>query len=213
MREMYATADKLLDKLRTQVSAEFTNIAEAPFDQLNIIQGTKRVRSMFSRMDSTARKCFLRVADREYQDSLEELVEMDYVLGKQHPPDKEWVLEWLKEYNRTTRYVYSSEVQRKRMRFTEEVLTAYTYRDRKGLRDSSRRWARNWNSQISQYMIDAVHAGRKQAYKDYGVTKVMWVTMDDERVCEECAPRDGKVYDLDGLPERHYGCRCWFVAI
>ena len=52
-------------------------------------------------------------------------------------------------------------------------------------------------------------------YHQYGITKVEWLTGQDERVCEKCAPLDGKVFRIDEAPEcpLHIRCRCTKLAV
>jgi len=49
-------------------------------------------------------------------------------------------------------------------------------------------------------------------YQRYGVKRVVWLTGRDERVCEWCAPLDGQLFPVDGLPgggpPLHPRCRC-----
>ena len=58
--------------------------------------------------------------------------------------------------------------------------------------------------------LRAHNEGRMAFYRDVGVTKVQWLTADDERTCPECAPLNGKVFAIDEAPAvpQHPGCRC-----
>jgi len=60
--------------------------------------------------------------------------------------------------------------------------------------------------------LRAHNEGRKVFYREVGVKKVKWITAHDERTCPECAPRDGKVYPIDAVPEEHPGGRCTVSA-
>jgi len=63
--------------------------------------------------------------------------------------------------------------------------------------------------------LRAHNEGRMAFYRQVGVTKVQWLTADDERTCPECAPLDGKVFEIGEAPAlpRHPGCRCaWSSA-
>lgn len=63
----------------------------------------------------------------------------------------------------------------------------------------------------------AVNTGALVAMQQNGqlVTELEWLTTRDERVCPECAPRDGKRYPLDTLelPPLHPQCRCTLVPV
>lgn len=51
-------------------------------------------------------------------------------------------------------------------------------------------------------------------YRQYGITKVQWLTGQDERVCEICGPRHDKVWNIDDVPDcpAHVQCRCTILA-
>ena len=61
--------------------------------------------------------------------------------------------------------------------------------------------------------LRAHNEGRKMFYREVGIQKVKWLTAQDERTCPICAPRDGKIYDIDKVPEEHPGGRCTVVAV
>lgn len=64
------------------------------------------------------------------------------------------------------------------------------------------------------------NASAREAYKQSGVVKtVVWHTAEDELVCPECEPMDGKEIDVDGEfmngledPPLHVNCRCFANA-
>ena len=57
--------------------------------------------------------------------------------------------------------------------------------------------------------------GQRKFYATVGVQKLEWLTMQDERMCPECAALDGKVYPVDQFPNQplHPACRCGHVAV
>jgi len=57
--------------------------------------------------------------------------------------------------------------------------------------------------------------GQRKFYSTVGVRKLEWMTMDDERMCAECEPLDGKVYPIDKFPgqPKHPNCRCGHTAV
>ncbi len=61
--------------------------------------------------------------------------------------------------------------------------------------------------------LRAHNEGRKMFYREVGIQKVKWLTAQDERTCPICAPRDGKIYDIDKVPDEHPGGRCTVVAV
>ncbi len=58
--------------------------------------------------------------------------------------------------------------------------------------------------------LRAHNEGRKVFYREVGISKVKWLTAQDERTCPECAPLDGRVFKIDEAPgpPKHPGCRC-----
>lgn len=69
-------------------------------------------------------------------------------------------------------------------------------------------------------VIRAHHLANINEYRQYGIelvgVKAEWRTVGDNRVCELCAPRDGKIYSLDKIEPLiplHPNCRCMAVPI
>lgn len=62
--------------------------------------------------------------------------------------------------------------------------------------------------------LRAHNEGRKTFYDQVGVTKMEWITAEDERTCPVCAPMNGKVYDIKGdvTAPLHPACRCSVCA-
>lgn len=125
-----------------------------------------------------------------------------------------WVKNYLSKYNRTTGYLYESEADRKRMRYTEEILTAKEYGDRKAYNESTNKSASYWYNQSEQYLIGVVDEATVETYKANGVTEVMWLTEADDRVCKTCGELHGKVYKIGNVPNKpHYRCRCYLIPV
>lgn len=56
--------------------------------------------------------------------------------------------------------------------------------------------------------------GQRQTYKDRGYNQVKWLVADDDRLCDECEPLDGKIFDIDQAPSVvHPNCRCTFIPV
>ena len=99
--------------------------------------------------------------------------------------DRDWVLDMLEEYDPVTMYLFTPEAERKRDRTAEAILSTPN-KDEATL----------------------------QAFRDNGVKKVRWVTAEDEKVCDVCQKRDGKIYPIDKLPPKpHYRCRCTYEPV
>lgn len=55
---------------------------------------------------------------------------------------------------------------------------------------------------------------QKQSYIDRGYTQVEWLVEDDDRLCDECSPLDGKIFDINTAPSIiHPNCRCTCIPV
>lgn len=56
--------------------------------------------------------------------------------------------------------------------------------------------------------------GQLTSFKNAGYGKVVWLTAEDEKVCDICGPLDGKSFDIDETPDcpAHPNCRCTLAA-
>lgn len=128
--------------------------------------------------------------------------------GNKKTPSDEWLQDFLEDYDFLTGYQYDPEWDRKRARTYE---LAQSYREENKVPDLKKA-ERLLNQQVTEKSIEVVDYATVTAYKDRGVKKVKWRTMGDNRVCDECEERDGKIFDIDNIPQKHRGCRCWLEA-
>ena len=58
--------------------------------------------------------------------------------------------------------------------------------------------------------MKAVNAGVEDEYRKEGVTEVEWLTVLDDRECEECNDLNGEIFPIDDHPDcpLHVNCRC-----
>jgi len=63
-------------------------------------------------------------------------------------------------------------------------------------------------------VLRAHNQGRIKFHQQVGVTKLEWMTMEDERTCPVCGGLDGKQFDTDHFPNQpaHPNCRCTSVV-
>ncbi len=63
-------------------------------------------------------------------------------------------------------------------------------------------------------VLRAHNQGRIKFHQQVGVSKLEWMTMEDERTCPVCGGLDGKVFDTDHFPNQpaHPNCRCTSVV-
>lgn len=202
MGDFYTETDKTITRLNRLAIRRFRD-AQAkcgagllPFDELNVI---KVVRQLYSDLDSDNRKAFL------------ELARIVYKRAKPHgksEPDPSWLFALLDEYNAVTKYRYTTEVDRKRDYTTEAVIASA---------DKGKEFKRGllyWGRFTSYYADIVTDAATIKAFKEAGIERVRWVSEHDNRVCDTCEDRDGKVYPIDKVPAKsHIGCRCHLEAV
>lgn len=194
----YEISDKAIELLNRKAIKRFqkakSECAALKFDELNVIKVIKRI---YQDLKADNQKAFLDLAQLVYIDIYNSLAQ---------EPDLSWLLALLDEYDPVTKYVYEHEVDRKKEYATEAIIAAPSKAEQ--FRKALSRWA-----QFTAYYADEVEwKATIKAFKDSGVKKVVWHTQEDERVCKECGPKDGKVYPIDNVPPRpHWGCRCWIT--
>lgn len=189
---MYEYTDKVVKSL-------YKNTIQL-FDELNYIDSIEyisRCKELYKKLDRNARKGFLSIEAYYYFENTDK---------KTYQPTQKSVDKWLKEYDPITKYQYDNEVERKASRFAESMLAT------NGAPKEKKVAMRYWTNMITQYSIEATDIALINSYKANGVKKVIWQTEKDDRVCDTCEKRDGKVYNIDNIPTKtHIGCRCWYT--
>jgi len=196
----YTNADRTIRTLRRKAVRRFqaakSKAAAKGFDELNVIS---IVKYLYNGLEKDNEKFFLELAVMAYQNARPH--------GRT-PPNKKWLNELLKDYDPVTFFIYMNEVERKRDRAAEAINAAKNkgYEFKKALS--------YWHRQTAQYADIITDEARLKAFKDAGVKRVRWNTQKDERVCEDCEPLDGQVFDIDKAPAKeHWGCRCYYTAV
>lgn len=195
--------------LTTELRKEINKLGVLGFDELNAPRVSTLTKAMLKRLLKSNKSAFLKIAKRASEEAAEDVKEKGLpiipfvVTGA-------YVDSILKEYNPVTGYLYAAEADRKRSRLAEAILTAIAINSRSEYRKQLKRFADLWHTQTKQYAETMVDETRKRALKANGIKYVKWVTEKDDRVCEECKKRDGKIYQIDKIPTKpHYRCRCW----
>lgn len=207
---MYEQADKELAKIQKALKDELLRLQATSFDEIHTRTVKAVTKTLMNRLKKRNEKAFLLVAKKAYKDAIAVLFREGY------DPDEEdfdivdaWLIGLLDTYNYVTGYLYNPEAERKRLRLSEAMSTAIVYKDRTLYREQVTKFFSLWFTQTRQYMIDVVDNAETQAWIDNGVEYAKWVTAKDEKVCEECGPRDEQVYPLKTFPPKpHYNCRC-----
>lgn len=203
---MYRYLDKLLAEAKKKVRTEFNRMSVMGFDELNVVNTRKATAAMFDRFLEDNEAMYTRVVKDAYAKATKDKK------GDKEEIGSSFVESVLLGYNLVTGYLYEKEAERKRLRLNEQILTAREYGDRQMYQDSLRRTANLWWTQTAQYGIDMVDKATLKGYRDMGVRFVRWVAADDDKTCEVCNDRDGRVYKIAAVPPKpHYGCRCYVV--
>lgn len=192
----YAYTDNALKYLRRFFITEFNRTAiQIRSDRLNVIPKSEK---LYDRLYAETVKVLLRIARNKYKEcSGTDTIEIAWLMGL------------LENANPITGYIFSTDKDRKRAYFAESVLSGYN------LDKAKQKALRYWYQSVKQYADIVTDEAAMQAFADTNVKFVMWRTAEDEHVCSECVPRNGKVYPLEYAPKipAHYNCRCYFVRV
>lgn len=212
---MYRYLDSLLAKAKKKIRTEFNRLGVMGFDSLNVVNTRKITKELFARLTADNEKTYRKAADEAYNRAKKTAKAAGYTEDeKSEGVAGEWLAGVLLGYNLVTGYLYEKEVERKRLRLTEQILTAREYGDADAYRESLRKTASLWWRQTTQYGILVVDKATIRAYQDLGVEKVKWIAELDSKTCSTCRERNGVIYRLSEVPEKtHYNCRCYLEPV
>lgn len=180
------------------------------FDEANATRITLLTKNMVARLLNSNMTAYIKIAKEASEEASEDIKQLTGVGVKPIRTDEKYVDGVLKEYNPITGYLYYPEADRKRARLAEALIAAVIAGLRPDYHKELKKFADLWHTQTTQYAETMVDETRKETFKKNGIRRVRWVTEKDEKVCDICKERDGKVYDIDHIPVKpHYHCRCW----
>ena len=196
----YDLTVKAIDLLNRRAVKRFEDAkdeaAQNGFDELNVLEVT---RTLYDQLRKDSQDVFLELAQEQYQASEPH---------GEEPPDLAWLLALLAAYNAVTKVIYDNDVDRKRQ-YTAEGINSSTAKV-----TEFRRGLHYWADLTATYGDIVTDESTLKAYRDAGVKKVKWITAGDEKVCETCRERNGKVYSINAIPPKpHRRCRCWLEAV
>lgn len=205
-----------MKKIKETITREFKKLIELAFDEISAITAPIIVRNTYDRIAEENKKEYKKIADDAIEYALTYLEELkeeyggtDLFFEKPDVTADEMVKKVLSEYNPVTGYLYERELQRKQERLAEGMITAKRNNDRSFYRDNLRTNANLLYTQSKQYADDVADQTVIEVWKRVGIKKIQWITERDDRVCSECRPLDGKIFDIDKVPPKpHYNCRC-----
>ena len=200
MSGFYDLTDKAIDLLNRRAVKRFEDAkdeaARHGFDELNVLEVT---RTLYDQLRKDNQDVFLELAQERYQEAEPH---------GEKPPDLVWLLALLAAYNAVTKVIYDNDVDRKRQ-YTAEGINSSTAKV-----TEFRRGLHYWADLTATYGDIVTDESTLKAYRDAGVKKVKWITAGDEKVCETCRERNGKVYSINAIPPKpHRRCRCWLEAV
>lgn len=211
---MYKHLDTLLAKAKKKLRIEFNRLGLLGFDELNVTNTKNVTKAMFERLLSENEKMYQAAADKAYSKAKTTAKEAGYREEEEKNLGEDWLLTALLAYNLVTGYVYDREAERKRLRLSEQILTAREFDDRQMYNTSLQRAANLWWTQTLQYGISIVDKATLQGYADMGVKKVRWKAKIDGLECKVCRERHNKIYKISKVPEKvHYNCRCYLEPV
>lgn len=194
----------MIKRLNAAFVVLFRSLNTADFDELHTLEAVNKV---YEEAEILSQRAMQNIAEKSYSDCLDWLG-IDESQRKLNI-DSAWFRNFINGYNPITGYVYVNEVARKRMRCFESLMSTNQKAVRAALIISAMKiYAR----QVRQFCIDINYEAMRQAYSDYGVKRVRWVTFKDEKVCTDCDRLDGKVFPIHTVPRKpHINCRCWLL--
>jgi SPP1 gp7 family putative phage head morphogenesis protein len=214
--ETYEYTDKVIKHLFKRYVRLFSKAkSEMPFDELNILSYSK---DLYETLLDITVKYYLKLINHVYSEYAE----------KPKKLTKKWLTEYLLMYDPTTKYVFMHEVERKKARFAESIVACVKANTKSSGKISKaqttvitanvsgevKRAMNLWAGMARQYADELTVASAVQAYKDNGAKQVMWLTMRDDKLCDECKELDGKIFDIDSVPPKpHPNCRCWLKPL
>jgi hypothetical protein len=197
MRNPYLKTDKTIAYLNKQYAKLFRRVTA--FDELNVISVSHEIYDEALKITEQEATRLVKSVYDSYRESEEALP-----VSEAHAA----VIAMLAAYNPVTKYVYENELDRKRSRFAEGVISSTTPREEVEL---AKRLLIGMNKQFAD---DATFDAVVKAYADDGVKRVRWITAVDDRRCKECKARHHKVYSIDNIPPKpHLHCRCYVERV
>lgn len=203
---IYDFADKAIREMNRSNLKAFNRLKLSKWDELSVIRA---VSDVYAASTALAKRKYTEIGIDAFVAALEE-AGLEKQMAKGMAEDEitsDWTLDMLEEADPVTLYIFLDEAERKKQRLIEAL--AATQNKNAEIDKALRYWAK----QTAQYTINATDRARIGAFKAVGVKRVMWHTEKDNRVCHDCAPLDGEVFDIDAVPPKpHLNCRCWITA-
>ena len=204
---IYDNADKAIRAMNRQNLKEFGKLKLAKWDELNVVRAVGKTYNDSVRM---AKRRYYEIAFEAFIVAMLEakVANRDATRMAEDTITNDWILDMLEEVDPVTLYAFLPEMERKKQRLIEALAVAT---NRNAEIDKALRY---WTQQIGQYADNSVFRARLEAFRQAGIEQVIWVTQEDDRVCDDCEPLDGQIFDVDNVPDPpHWGCRCRLIPV
>ena len=204
---IYDAADKAIRAMNRQNLKEFNKLKLAKWDELNVVRMVNKTYDDSVRM---AERRYYEIAFEAFIVAMLEakVANWDATRMAEDTITNDWILDMLEEVDPVTLYAFLPETERKKQRLIEALAVAH---NRNAEIDKALRY---WTRQVGQYADNSVFRARLEAFRRAGIEQVIWVTQEDDRVCEDCEPLDGQIFDVDNVPDPpHWGCRCRLIPV
>lgn len=189
---MYDYMDGLLMIFRKFMVKQFENYKHSD-------ESLSKTKKLYKLLYETVCKLFLKIVKHYYKKAG----------GKRKKYDEDWLFDFLLEFDPITGYQFANEWERKMYRCYEEVESQKKAKKNPNLKKQ----VELLNSQVTQKSIETADYGTVEGYRENGVKKVLWVATLDHKTCDECRERNGKIFRIDEIPQKHYNCRCILKAV
>lgn len=204
---VYSAADKAIKVMNRKNLKAFNRLKLANFDEINVF---REVSTTYDDSTRDAQRRYLEIAAEAYVAAMLSAGQN----GKQAKRmaddtiNEDWIFAMLEEADPVTLYAFLPEKERKKARLVETLAAT---QNRNEEIDKALRY---WTVQVGQFAVNSVDRARLEAFYDAGVAKVKWNAEKDEKTCEICRERDGKVYAIEDVPSKpHINCRCTLLPV
>ena len=204
---LYKACDSAIKAMNREIVDAFGKLKLTKWKDASII---REVKGVYRKSARRARKRYYEVAFEAY---VLAMMLCGEDAGKAHSRAEqaitnEWIDTVLEVPDAVTKYAFNPETDRKMYRLAEALEVVP---DRNKEID---RAERDWSRQLGQYAIIFTDESMLQAYRDFGIKRIVWYTEDDEKTCHSCIAYHGREYPIDNVPEKpHYGCRCRMLPV
>lgn len=194
----YKYTDKVIAYIDNRLIEGFSRLKSlVSFDELNVLQ---EVNTLYAGIYVIIRGLFLQMANKVYKDNVRR--------RELRTLDEQWLDEILNGYDPVSKYVFSSEMDRKCARLIEAIMASSTKPQEV---DAA---MRSLSLMCHTYAVRVTDEAVLQALLDDDEDLVRWIAEKDGKTCPTCLGRDGRIYEIEELPSKpHINCRCRFERV